>query len=94
VPLFISQAAAAHPSSSRSAPPRRRYEEELLALQNFQQKRVKLEEDLIEAKTFIENERQRHKHALQVPARALQLAVIAGPFACCCCSHCARLSLM
>jgi hypothetical protein len=43
-----------------------RYEEELLALQNFQRKRLKLEEDLVEAKTFIENERARHKSALQV----------------------------
>ena len=48
-----------------------RYEEELLALQNFQQKRMKLEEDLLEAKAFIENERLRHKNALQVPVRAL-----------------------
>ena len=46
------------------------YEEELLALQSFQQKRMKLEQDLLEAKAFIENERLRHKNALQVPQRA------------------------
>jgi hypothetical protein len=43
-----------------------RYEEELLALQSFQHKRLKLEEDLVETKAFIENERLRHKQALQV----------------------------
>jgi hypothetical protein len=32
---------------------------------------LKLEEDLLEAKAFIENERLRHKNALQVPVRAL-----------------------
>jgi hypothetical protein len=42
------------------------YEEELLALQNFQQKRLKLEEALVEANNFIESERARHKQALQV----------------------------
>jgi hypothetical protein len=55
------------------------YEEELLALQSFQQKRMKLEQDLQEAKAFIENERLRHKNALQVPQRAR--ARIAGGFA-------------
>lgn len=49
------------------------YEEELLALQSFQQKRMKLEQDLQEAKAFIENERLRHKNALQVPQRARAL---------------------
>ena len=43
-----------------------RYEEELMALQSFQHKRLKLEEDLVETKAFIENERVRHKQALQV----------------------------
>ncbi len=47
------------------------YEEELLALQTFQRKRLKLEEDLVEAKTFIENERARHKSALQVDKHRL-----------------------
>ena len=49
------------------------YEEELLALQSFQQKRMKLEQDLQEAKAFIENERLRHKNALQVSQRARAL---------------------
>jgi len=43
----------------------------MLALQNFQRKRLKLEEDLVEAKTFIENERARHKSALQVDKHSL-----------------------
>jgi hypothetical protein len=47
-------------------PGTRSYEEELLALQNFQQKRLKLEEALVEANNFIESERARHKQALQV----------------------------
>jgi hypothetical protein len=48
-----------------------------LALQSFQRKRLKLEEDLVEARTFIENERARHKQALQVP-RARHPLICAG----------------
>jgi hypothetical protein len=55
-----------YPGVCAFLPDTRSYEEELLALQNFQQKRLKLEEALVEANNFIDSERARHKQALQV----------------------------